>query len=203
VNQTNSFMFGLFAPLQAVGIFAGAEKIIRAVCALVGPFSTALHTKINYRIARDRPGAARLFVQGTALLFMMAIAAAAVVWLASDTIVARLLGPEFRDSAPVLRLLSVLPIIHWLSYSISLNWFIVLRMDRSVNICVLVAALITVASTCILVPLFSVTGITVSVLLSEASFLVALITVLVLKRQNPLTIAFPRGDNAQNETGNR
>lgn len=60
VNQANVFVFGLFAPMQAVGIYAGAEKIIRAATALVGPFSTALHTKINYRIAGDRAGAARL-----------------------------------------------------------------------------------------------------------------------------------------------
>ncbi len=203
VNQTNAFMFGLFAPLQAVGIFAGAEKIIRAVCALVGPFSTALHAKINYRIGRDRRSAAKIFVQGTALLLALAVVASAMLWIASDWIVAKVLGPGFRESASVLRMLSILPVIHWLSYSISLNWFIVQRMDRSVNVCVIVAALVTLTSICILVPLYSVTGITLCVLLSETAFLSALIAGLIHKGQNPLTIAFPRGDKAETETGTR
>lgn len=203
VNQINAFMFGLFAPLQAVGVFAAAEKIIRAACALVGPFSTALHTKINYRIGQDRQGAAKIFVQGTALLLVLAVAGSAILWFASDWIVATVLGSEFRESAPVLRMLAILPVIHWLSYSISLNWFIVQRMDRAVNVCVIVAAVVTVASICILVPLFSVQGITACVLLSEAAFLTALLAGLVHKRQNPLTIAFPHGDKARAETGAR
>jgi|GEM_PF-2157930 len=191
VNQANVFVFGLFAPMQAVGIYAGAEKIIRAATALVGPFSTALHTKINYRIAGDRAGAARLFVRGTAVLFVMAALGSAVIWFASDMIVARLLGAEFHESARVLRMLSFLPLINWMSYSINLNWLIVLGLDRLLNSCVFFAAAIALVSSCLLVPLFSVTGMGLSVLLAEAALLAALVAVMIQTKQNPLKIAFP------------
>jgi O-antigen/teichoic acid export membrane protein len=203
VNQTNAFMFGLFVPSQTVGVFAGAEKIIRAICALVGPFSAALHAKINYRIGSDRRGAARLLVAGMGALLALAVLVAVLVWFMSDRLAAMLLGPDFRESARPLRMLCILPVIHWMSYSLSLNWFIVQRMDRAVNACVIAAALVTVVSTCVLVPLFSVTGITVCVILSETAFLAALIIALVRKRQNLLTIAFPRSDKAENEMGAR
>ena len=196
VNQTNAFFFGLFAPLPVVGIYAGAEKIIRAACALVGPFSTALHTKINYRASKDPAAAARFFVLGTALLFCLAVALSLLIWFSSDFLVAHLLGPEFHESAKVLRMIAILPVFNWLSYSLNLNWFIVRHMDRSLNLCVLFAAAATFVSTCVLVPLYSLNGMAFSVISSEAALLLALLFTLVRKRQNPLRIAFARNDSA-------
>lgn len=196
VNQTNAFFFGLFAPLPVVGIYAGAEKIIRAACALVGPFSTALHTKINYRAGKDPASAARFFVLGTALLFCLAVALSLLIWFSSDFLVAHLLGPEFHESAKVLRMIAILPIFNWLSYSLNLNWFIVRHMDRALNLCVLFAAAATFVSTCVLVPLYSLNGMAFSVISSEAALLLALLFTLIRKRQNPLRIAFARNDSA-------
>ena len=196
VNQTNAFFFGLFAPLPVVGIYAGAEKIVRAACALVGPFSTALHTKINYRAAKDPASAARIFVFGTALLFCLAVALSLLIWFSSDFLVAYLLGPEFRESGRVLKMIAILPVLNWLSYSLNLNWFIVRHMDRPLNLCVLFAAAATFVSTCVLVPLYSLDGMAFSVISSEAALLLALVFTLVRTRQNPLRIAFARNDAA-------
>ena len=192
VNQTNAFFFGLFAPLPVVGIYAGAEKIIRAACALVGPFSTALHTKINYRAGKDPVSAARLFVLGTAMLFFLAVALSLLIWFSSDFLVARLLGPEFRESARILKMIAILPLFNWLSYSLNLNWFIVRHMDRALNLCVVFAAASTIVSTCVLVPLYSLYGMAFSVISSEVALLVALVFTLVRAKQNPLRIAFAK-----------
>ena len=201
VNQTNVFLFGLFSPLSTVGIYAGAEKITRAACALVGPFSTALHTKINYRIGKDRAAGARLFLQGTALLFFLSVALAMILWFASDFIVARLLGPEFRESASVVRLLAFLPVVNWMSYSINLNWFIVLRLDFVLNMAVLAAAIATVISACILVPLFSLNGMGATVLCGEFTLLAALLRIMARPDRNPLRFAFQGAGDLHDKAG--
>ena len=200
VNQTNVFLFGIFAPLSTVGIYAGAEKIVRAACALVGPVSTALHTKINYRIGKDRAAGARLFLQGTAALFFLSVALAAILWFASDFLVARLLGPEFRESASIVRLIAVLPVLNWLSYSINLNWLIVLRLDFLLNMAVLAGAVVSVIATCILVPLLSLTGMGLAVLCAEAALLAALIRIIAGADRNPLRFAFPSVENPRDKS---
>ena len=201
VNQTNAFFFGLFAPLPVVGIYAGAEKIVRTACALVGPFSTALHTKINYRIGKDRAAGARLFLQGTAVLFVLSLALAAILWFASDFLVAMLLGPEFRESASVVRFIAFLPVVSWLSYSINLNWLIVLRLDFALNMAVLAAAIVAVISACILVPLFSLTGMGIAVLCAEVTMLIALFRIMADADRNPLRFAFPSARNVGDKSG--
>ena len=201
MNQTNVFLFGLLSPLSTVGIYAGAEKIIRAACALVGPFCTALHTKINYRIGKDRAAGARLFLQGTALLLILAVALAVILWFASDFLVTRLLGPEFRESASVVRLLAVLPVMNWIIYSINLNWFIVLRLDFLLNMAVLAAAITAVISACVLVPRFALTGMGATALCAEFTMLAGLLKIMARADRNPLRIVFQTGGNTHDKVG--
>ncbi len=191
VNQLSAFLLGLFVGTGEVGMFAAAEKIIRAASSLVAPLASALHSKINYKLSRDPAGAARLFTYGTAALLAGGSLLTVFLWTEARVVVVALLGAKFASSAAVLKVLAFMTPIHWMSYSISMNWFIPRHWDRSLNVCVFFAALVTVVAAWILCPRYSSIGMAWTILLSEAALLLALVCGAAAKGVNPLRVASP------------
>ena len=56
----NAFILGLFASPAAVGFYAGAEKLARALMGLLAPIHQSLYPRLSHLVQHDRPAANRL-----------------------------------------------------------------------------------------------------------------------------------------------
>lgn len=163
----NTFILGLFAPADAVGFYAGAEKISRAFMGLLAPVQQSLYPRFSRLVREDRPTARRL--ARIALLAMSAAGAASslVVFLAAPWIVRIVLGKGFAPTIPVLRIMAALIFLDAVSTMLGMLWMVPLGLDRSFSRVVLAASLASVALAIALAPRFAGTGVASAVVAAE------------------------------------
>ncbi len=148
LSQSSRIAYTAAAPLlltflsgsEEVGLFAGAERIVRAVMGLIVPISTALYPYINALVARSRGSAAsvaglllagEMFVGLTLALFFL---------LCAKPIVAVIFGAQFSRSVDVLRCLAALPLFAAISGTLSNQCLIPLGWHREVSRILIVCA---------------------------------------------------------------
>jgi PST family polysaccharide transporter len=106
-----TFLLGMFATSDAVGRYAGAERIIRGITALTAPLSMAIFPRLNYLLASDPGKLGRLrALGGTASILLGAIASVGV-FVFAPAVTRLVLGAGFGGSAAILRILSPLPLL--------------------------------------------------------------------------------------------
>ena len=198
VNQANAFILGLFVGPTAVGIYSGGEKIVRAACALVGPFASSVHAKINYKIANKPELAAPLFFKSSFALLALGALLSAILMCGSDFIVRFALGASFASSARILRILSLIIVANWVSYNINLNYLIALHRDGPLLKCVTLGALVSIVATVILCPRFGGVGMAYASVAAEWASLAVLC--LYLLRQKSRLFATIKGDTMAGST---
>lgn len=185
VNQTNAAVLGLFVGTREVAIYSGAEKIVRAAGGLVGPFASAIHAKINYRLAKDPQAAYVIFLRSSAVLIIGSIILSFTLAFGSEFIVRIALGDSFAGSARILRVLCWLLIAHWLASNINLNCLIALHLDAALTKCVMVAAAVSIAGSVALCPTMGSMGMAWAVVASEFALVIALLLTVLSGRKNP------------------
>ena len=77
----NAFVLGLFAPAQAVGYYAGAEKINAAAVGLLSPLSTALYPRTASMAKIDLVKAARLTRISLLVMTSVSLVLGLAMWL--------------------------------------------------------------------------------------------------------------------------
>lgn len=107
----NTILVGLMAGSIAVGYFAAADKIVRAIVGLFGPVSQAVFPRVNILMADAMDDALKLLRR---LLRLQALATAIVslvLFILAPHIVQLIFGAGYEASATVIRILSPLPFL--------------------------------------------------------------------------------------------
>ena len=182
----NAFILGLFASPQAVGYYAGAEKIGTAAVGLLMPLTTVLYPRAAALAKESLPKAAQVTrvtlyatVAGSTLL-------GALLWAAAPLIVRLILGAHFAESANVLRILSVrAPLVAWTN-TLGFQWLLVLGLERQFQHVTVAALLLNALLATLLAPRFSYNGMAWAVLVSQALAAAGILIVLERRKLNPL-----------------
>lgn len=178
----NSFLLGLFAPPIVVGYFAGAEKIAKAFMGMFNPFNQALYPRLN-RLLHERPDrAARLFRANAVVVGVGGVVLGAAVFLAAPMLVRILLGHELAPAVPVLRLLSVLPLLIGLNTVLCTQWMAPRGLDATINWIIAGAGVVNIVLACIFAPRFQAMGMASAVIVAESWVFLA--SLFVLYRQS-------------------
>ncbi|GEA16564.1 O-antigen transporter [Moorella sp. E308F] len=185
-TTANAFILGLFVAPALVAYYAGAEKIAKAVLALVGPISQALYPRVSHEIARDYSRARRL---ARFSLFVMGLSGglmAAGLIIAAPLAVRVLLGPGYEPAVPVLRLMALLLPIIALSNVFGIQWMLPLGLDRNFNVIIVSAGLLNLVLAVLLAPRFGPQGMAWAVVISEAFVTLAMYVILSRLGLSPL-----------------
>jgi O-antigen/teichoic acid export membrane protein len=156
----------LFMPLSAIALYAIAVKISEYVYLLNKQFSNALMPLISQlHGSGDGNSIRRIMVDGTRLLLAVALPGIALLYHYAAALIQLWLGPDFADSAPLLRilLLALLPVM------LQLNAANVLGMTgqhRFLARCMLGSALLNVIISMIGVALIGLPGAAIGTLIS-------------------------------------
>lgn len=181
----NALILGLFVPPQLVGFYAAAEKIARASYRLLGPVTQALYPRMNYLLHNARHKAHRLARMGVVVIGIGGMALTLFVYLSAPWLIRIIAGPEFTPAVPLLRILSLMPVLIAIGQAYGTQWMLPLGLDRSFNFVMLLAGGIDLVLALILAPRYADVGMAWVAVVTEAMIAAGFYLVLRLHRLDP------------------
>jgi len=186
-TSCNSLLLGFLCPPGTVGIYAGAEKIARAVLAtLLDPVQRAVYPGVARALA-ESPGRAACLVRQSALATGIgATAICGILFAAGPRAVRTLLGPGYEGAVLPLRILLLAPVAVSLKWALGLNWMVPAGLGKTFNRIIAASALFHLAMTLLLAPRWSAAGMAMAVALTEAAIPTCVYAVLRRRGMDPL-----------------
>jgi polysaccharide transporter, PST family len=113
-----------------VGVFAGPEKIVRAVAYGIFPLYQVAYPRLVSELRHDKKHALR-YAKATVLMATgAALALVAVSWIWAEKIIHTILGPQFTSSIGVLRMMLPLAVLMVAVGGIGSNLMLALNRDK-------------------------------------------------------------------------
>lgn len=183
-SSTNVFLLGLLANPVAVGHFAAAEKIVKAVTSLFAPVTQAMYPYIAQRATRETgdPFSVNrklLFIQG-GISLVLSIA----LVLGANLIVRILFGEEMMQSAVLMMIMAPLPFAIGVSNVLGIQTMLNFGLTKQFSRILIASGLLNIALILLTVPTLSAIGAALSVTTTE--IVVTLTMAVVLYRSNIL-----------------
>lgn len=185
----NAFILGLFVAPVFVGYYVGAERIVRAIVSLQQPISRALYPRLSHLVQHNRQRAARFAKLTLALMGTSNFIGGLLLVGAAPWVVELVLGPEFKESVAVLRIMAFIPFIVSVSLVLGIQWMVPLGMDRVFSRIIVLAGLLNLTLAYILAPHWAHIGMAWAVLLSQVFVTAGAFLLLDIKRLAPWSSA--------------
>jgi len=184
-TTANVLILGLVARPAVVGWFAAAEKISRAAAAGTTPMSQAFYPRISHLLGAD-PRHAAATVRLSALIgISLGMLTSCVLFFGAQSIVTHLLGPGFRETIPVLRILAPLPFVISITNVVGIQWMLPLRLDKEFTRFILAGGVLNIALSVVLAPRAGAPGSAVSLLIVEIVIMALPILFLRFRKLDP------------------
>lgn len=181
----NTFILGLVAPVQIVGYYAGAEKIMRALLVFVRPATWSLYPHLSHLVVTSIQQAAKLARYALATLTVLGSGIALLVICIIPYLVNIVLGAGFEQAIPALRvLMGILPLAGIIAV-LGTQWMFALGMEKQYTIIVAATGLAKLAGIILLAPYYGHVGVAFAVLIAQAADVIAVYILLIRKRLNP------------------
>lgn len=133
----NVFVLGLFAPATAVGYYASAEKIVKAICGLLLPIRESLYPRLSHLVVHAPGESGRLTKLGAFLMGGGGLLLGVFTFAGAPLIAHFLLGRSFEPVITLLRILALLPLIIALTDSVGMQYLLPRGREGVVNRAVL------------------------------------------------------------------
>jgi len=148
------FILGVLTNYEIVGYYSTGEKIIRALEGMLGPLSRAVYPYISNIASKSRVRAI-IFVRKLSKIIGSAtfLLSLAIIFFAPQ-ISNIILGNQFSQSIPVIRILAFLLFAKGLGHIFLLQTMLNFGHDRAVFRVVLLASLVSITSSFVLIPFF-------------------------------------------------
>ena len=182
----NAFILGLFASPEAVGFYAGAEKLARALMGFLVPIHQSLYPRLSHMVHQDRPAANRLARLSLFVMSSIGGALTLAAFLAAPWVIPFLLGKSFVASVPVLRVLAPLPFLDAVGNLLGILWMVPLGLDRLFNRVILAAGALNLLLAVLLAPHFAQIGMAIAVVTTEVFVVSTLYLTLRRRGLSPL-----------------
>ncbi|MDB5059207.1 MAG: polysaccharide biosynthesis protein, partial [Chloroflexi bacterium] len=191
-SQSSWLAYAAAAPLQltivssreAVGIFAGAERVTRMVMAVTAPLTTVMYPRINALISSSRSRAAE--VAGLFLAMQIFVGVALGIGLLAFTrpIVHIVLGDQFTGSVAVLRWLSLLPVIVAIASTLAKQYLMPLGWSQATSRITIACTGVYLALLAILGHYLGAEGGAIALIITEALMSIVIVGVLWAKERD-------------------
>ena len=173
----NTFLLALFATPEIVGYFSAAEKISKAAFGLLNPIREAIFPRLSHLAAHGGEEATGPLARLGATIMISAGAALGIgLYVFAPLATRLLLGAEFEPAIEVLRILSVLPLLLSITYSIGFQWLLPFGKDAVINQIILTAGLLNLALSFLLARPFGHIGMAWAVVSAEAFVSISMVT---------------------------
>lgn len=111
-TATNTFLLGIFTNNTIVGYYSAGEKIVRAVqFGLLAPLSQTIYPHISRLAEQSREDGLRFIRKMVRLIWVPALVASLGLFIFAPWLGVLVLGGQFKESIPVIRILAFQPFI--------------------------------------------------------------------------------------------
>ena len=179
--QANAFVLGLLTNPAVVGLFGGAERIIRAGISMLQPLSQAFFPRVSHSAVKDLEEAGRLLWLSLVWIGGLSLIMGATSFLAAPILVNILLGPGYESAVPILQALSVLVPIIGVGTVFGIQWALPWGFELPFSGLVVLAGALNLVLAFLLVPQFGGMGMAWSVVAAEALVACGLVVLFLRK----------------------
>ena len=179
--QANAFVLGLLTNPAVVGLFGGAERIIRAGISMLQPLSQAFFPRVSHSAVKDLEEARRLLWLSLVWIGGLSLIMGATSFLAAPILVNILLGPGYESAVPILQALSVLVPIIGVGTVFGIQWALPWGFELPFSGLVVLAGALNLVLAFLLVPQFGGMGMASSVVTAEALVACGLVVLFLRK----------------------
>jgi len=149
-TAANPLILSLFVPPAQVGLYAGAERLTKALLGMMEPWNRVFFPRFSHLLRHDPSRAYRLASRTTLVMLLLGVFGALIVAFLAPWAVRLLLGPGYEGAVPLMRILSLLLPLIALNFALGTQWMLAWGMDRAFNRVILSAGLLNL----LLAPLF-------------------------------------------------
>ncbi|HTZ57742.1 MAG TPA: oligosaccharide flippase family protein [Acidobacteriaceae bacterium] len=186
-GSVNRLVLGYFAPVAALGEYAGAERITRVFQQGMWPVNQALYPKLTQQTQKDPARAIRIVRLSVVFLGALGIVLGLAIYFGAPLLVHFVLGSAFKDSVPILRVFALwIPLVA-ISTVIIFQILLPNQLDNQFNIVNLTTALIGIAAAFALAPEWKAVGIAWATVISQLYTVVAFCYIVWRAGLNPFS----------------
>ncbi|MFV9510452.1 flippase [Tepidibacillus sp. LV47] len=164
---STSFILGLFTNNTVVGYYAAGEKIIKAVQGLYSPITQAIYPYISKKVHQSKIEGLILIRKITIILGLIMFTISLLIFMFAEPIVIILLGNEYYHSSIVVKILSFLPFIIYLSNIFGIQTMLNFGRKTAFSRILITGSILNIILSLVLVPLYQYIGSSITVLFIE------------------------------------
>lgn len=185
-RNANIFILGLFTNDYIVGIYASAEKLIKAVQSLVSPVSEALFPYISRKFnLQEKHVSIRNLITIGRIYFIGLFLLTILVFFSSKIIIKLVFGIKFIDSLTCMRILSFIILFGGMNYLLGIIGLINLGNKKAFTAFVMIAGVVNILVTLFTVKSYSYLGASVAMLTGEiVLFILCVYKLKTLKKEH-------------------
>ena len=205
-SEINPFIMGLIASPAAVALFAGPERLTRALLRLLNPVVNSLHPRVSHLAERSPQDAAVLARTGTLLLVGVGLLAGVFTFLTAPLAIHIVLGSEFLPAVAVLQVLAILVPLSAATHALGIQWMLPLGLESVLTRIVFVAAVLNLGLVLLIVPNHGFVGMAWVAVGTEAAVLLTISSYLFSRKMDPFSYTrrpTPKGYGDSQETASR
>jgi O-antigen/teichoic acid export membrane protein len=175
--QGNALILAALAGPATVAFFGGAERIVRGAINLLQPLTQAFLPRVSYLQAADPPAAERVIKQSLVGVGLLGALMGVTALFGAPILVNVLLGHAYAAAIPVLRVMSLLPVLVAVNTVLGIYWALPFGHDRAFLASIVAAGITNLALALLLVPSLGALGMALSAIAAEVVVLACLGTV--------------------------
>lgn len=176
-TTTNTVILGLLTNNSAVGIYTGADKIVRALISLISSVTQVIFPRINIYFRESKEKCLRFIKQIILLAILICSVLGIILFFGAETIIQQMFrGGDFTRSVNVLKLSSLLPLVSIVNGLLAINLFVVFGYKKELLKIVLSGTAFSLIIIWPLVCVFRELGPPICATLTELFILIMLIT---------------------------
>ncbi len=184
--SVNPWVLSLLLSPKEVGLYAGADRLVRASWGMLEPLARGFFPRISSLVAQDYEEARK--VASRAILLLLAVGAALALFLgvAAPLLIKLVLGGAYTEAASALMVLALMLPLGALAHGLGVQWALAIGMDSLLNKAVVLAALVQLGVVFPLVHFMGIVGAAWGSVL--ASLVEALILLITLSKMDKLPL---------------
>jgi polysaccharide transporter, PST family len=158
-GSVNRLILGAFAPVAALGEYAGAERITRVFQQGMWPVNQALYPKLAQQALKNPKQAGKTVKLSILFLGSLGLLLGLGIFVSAPLLVRVALGPQFHDAIPILRVFAFwIPLVA-ISTVVTFQILLPNQLDKQFNIVNLTTVAVGILAAFLLAPHWGALGI--------------------------------------------
>lgn len=185
-TTSNTFVLGLFASNSVVGYFAAADKIRIAFQGVQSVISQTVFPYTNKLFKESKIKFISFIKKLLIIESSIGIIVSVILFVFADLTTSILLGNKFAETAQLLRIISVLPLLISISNVFGIQTMISAGFEKNFNVVIGFAAVVHLIILFTLIPVYFAVGTTTALVITE--LIVTVLTFSFVKRNKILEL---------------